>query len=283
MAIKSNTQITAKIDWISITSESFDFPECWEHRKRQLPHGLNGYDVAYEFLDGRLLLSSTTREDMKCHLIMSGSTINRLCETHQKTSFEICKIAGGDRLSRLDVAVDVKKGSLNIKGLRDEFEAGNVDTRAEKALYMAGVGSDGETLYIGSQKSAKRLRVYDKAAESGEKIEWTRLELQLRSKYATSGYRIMNATDNPGRGAANLINGFVNFPTLSDWFVVFGGNTDLVPNCEITTPNRDRWLMDTATSALANEMLSSGKGSDLLERFIKETLKIYAKKKEEFR
>lgn len=282
MTLNSDTRISAKIDWLAITNDEFDFPENWDNRKKLMGHGMNGYDIAHQFIDGRILLTSTTRKDMKQHLIMSGGTIDRICKSSNKSSFQISEIAKGCKLSRLDVAIDVKHGSLNIEDFRDAFEAGNVDTKAHKALYMAAVAEAGATLYVGSPKSSKRLRIYDKAAEQQVEFEWTRIELQLRSKYATSGYKLMNAKGKPGRGTADLVNSFVSFPNSSDWFIIFGSETELVPECTIHPPNREKWLMDTATSALANEMLSSLDAANMLDKFIKETMRLYGEKQDKY-
>jgi DNA relaxase NicK len=60
-----------------------------------------------------------------------------------------------------------------------------------QAFRIAPVRGRGHTLYVGSPKSDKRLRVYNKSAESGEMPEdgeYARFELQLRDDYAERAF-----------------------------------------------------------------------------------------------
>jgi hypothetical protein len=60
-----------------------------------------------------------------------------------------------------------------------------------QAFRIAPVRGRGHTLYVGSPKSDKRLRVYNKSAESGEtpdEGEYVRFELQLRDDYAERAF-----------------------------------------------------------------------------------------------
>jgi Putative phage replication protein RstA len=60
-----------------------------------------------------------------------------------------------------------------------------------QAFRIAPVRGRGQTLYVGSPKSDKRLRVYNKSAESGEAPEsgeYVRFELQLRDDYAERAF-----------------------------------------------------------------------------------------------
>jgi hypothetical protein len=60
-----------------------------------------------------------------------------------------------------------------------------------QAFRIAPVRGAGCTLYVGSPKSDKRLRIYNKSAESGEvpnEGEYVRFELQLRDDYAERAF-----------------------------------------------------------------------------------------------
>jgi hypothetical protein len=60
-----------------------------------------------------------------------------------------------------------------------------------QAFRIAPVRGRGHTLYVGSPKSDKRLRIYNKSAESGEvpdQGEYVRFELQLRDDYAERAF-----------------------------------------------------------------------------------------------
>jgi DNA relaxase NicK len=60
-----------------------------------------------------------------------------------------------------------------------------------QAFRIAPVRGRGHTLYVGSPRSDKRLRIYNKSAESGEMPnggEYVRFELQLRDDYAERAF-----------------------------------------------------------------------------------------------
>jgi hypothetical protein len=60
-----------------------------------------------------------------------------------------------------------------------------------QAFRIAPVHGRGHTLYVGSPRSDKRLRIYNKSAESGEtpnEGEYVRVELQLRDDYAERAF-----------------------------------------------------------------------------------------------
>lgn len=60
-----------------------------------------------------------------------------------------------------------------------------------QAFRIAPVRERGHTLYVGSPRSDKRLRIYNKSAESGEtpnEGEYVRFELQLRDDYAERAF-----------------------------------------------------------------------------------------------
>lgn len=64
--------------------------------------------------------------------------------------------------------------------------------KAYKATRWSSVGEPGETLYVGSPKSDARLRLYNKTAECGlspgNGLQYLRIEVQLRNKYADQAY-----------------------------------------------------------------------------------------------
>jgi len=80
-------------------------------------------------------------------------------------------------ISRLDYALDSADPSANIRELYEM----SLDKAKHQTMYVEG-NKGGETLYIGAPSSARRIRIYDKAAEL--KIlskAITRVELQQRT------------------------------------------------------------------------------------------------------
>ena len=87
---------------------------------------------------------------------------------------------GDMKITRLDIAFDDKSGLLNIYQIAD-------DTLKQEYISKCRVwnvlfGSEGTSVYHGSDKSEFLLRIYDKAAERGytDGSHWVRVELQLR-------------------------------------------------------------------------------------------------------
>lgn len=279
MPVTSDTKINAKIDWLSSTVRQINYPENWNKKRAEMKRGMLGYDVGVKYLDGRIELCSSNRKDMLPHVIFSGKCIDKLCIANGGDTMSVLRAMSKGRASRIDIAVDIKNGTLNIAELRDEFADGNAKTKVKKGLYMEAVGDKGETFYIGSVKSPKRVRVYDKAAEMHlQDTMWTRVEFQLRSRDAARCFDMLIKSDKPYDLIPKIILGFVDFPEISDWVMALG-TEGLTPSPgETADSNRLQWLMDTAVKSLANEMLDSGKGYGLLEEFRNKTARVYSQK-----
>lgn len=69
--------------------------------------------------------------------------------------------------------------------------------KAYKAVMWHAIGERGSTLYIGAPSSNARMRIYNKTAESGqspgEGLEYLRVEVQLRNRYADQAYKAIAA------------------------------------------------------------------------------------------
>lgn len=79
------------------------------------------------------------------------------------------------RCSRFDVAWH--DCPLTPQQAYDEWVAGRVKTRVHKNQHLWISSTDGKTLYIGSRKSSKRVRIYERWA-------YTQCELQARKENA---------------------------------------------------------------------------------------------------
>lgn len=282
--LTSETEITSKIDWLSVTTPTRDYAPDWTKERKEMTRGMLNYDTGVIYRDGRIELCSSTRPDMKNHIIFDGQTIDFLCRTHGIISTDILKAMANGKPSRLDLAVDIKHGTLPIEEIAQSFEDGKSNTKVEQGLYIRGVGIDGETFYIGSKAAKRRVRIYDKAAENGiVEFDWTRVEMQLRHGMAVRSFWRLIKSQNPIVEIPKLILDFVDFPEIPDWIIAMG--TDKIKPCsaEETQSNREQWLLDTAAKALANEMSIGGKGYMLLDEFIQTVRLQYVAKDSKFR
>lgn len=122
-------------------------------------------------------------------LQMSGTQISAFRREGRDILRLIANMVNGEwRFTRLDLAIDLRGKPIAIKDLVDDWQAGTLKTIAHSMTrYTTETpeGANGETVYVGSRTSERFLRVYDKAAEQGHAGEhWTRIELELKGKYA---------------------------------------------------------------------------------------------------
>lgn len=281
--INIDTKITAKLDWLSITVAEIKYPENWDKKRKEMSRGMSGYDIGVRYLDGRIELCSSNRKDMQPHVIFSGSCIDKLALQGNGNTMEILRAMADGSPSRLDIAVDIKNGCLNIEELRDEFHDGKAVTSAKKGVYMQTVGEIGETLYIGSARSQRRIRIYDKAAEQGNTdIAWTRIELQLRDDAARGSFELFVKSEVPLNLIPKLIIDFVDFPEIGEWVQALGVSKMRPSPPEKKETNRLDWLMNTAAKSLANEMIQSGEGFTILDAFTKRAAAIFIEKQSKY-
>ncbi|AUJ12703.1 replication protein [Xanthomonas oryzae pv. oryzae] len=89
------------------------------------------------------------------------------------------------RLTRVDTAADDLLGKYPLKLAQTWYSDGEFDNRGQrpKAQLIDDYDSgDGKTLYVGTKKSEKQLRVYEKGREQGDKESpWVRYEAQFKA------------------------------------------------------------------------------------------------------
>ena len=89
------------------------------------------------------------------------------------------------RLTRVDIAADDFSGTYPVKWAIDQYTAGGFDRRGQrpKARLIDDMGCNtGRTFYVGSRKSEKQLRVYEKGKQLGDVASpWVRYEGEFHS------------------------------------------------------------------------------------------------------
>jgi len=264
--IPENIKIEKSLDWITAT-----FPAEWNENQKTskydwtLPTG-GGFDVvspgrkfgyyktSHELSCGGTLQFSDNTSGVKPHamLNLTGENMNWLHHHAPKNSDEhlISWLHIHARnVTRIDFAIDIYNA-----GNTQEFLAGCIDksvkTRAAISNYEAIKGKRGHTIYVGSPGSSLRMRVYDKAAESGHFDEvWTRIELQARGDYAMSLKLDMN-NEGVARGGTNRVNKFCDAKSI-DWWA-YAVDTDGKPSSGYNDKNANwrRWALHTVLPSL---------------------------------
>lgn len=122
---------------------------------------------------------------MGVHLSFTGRSLRSLAEGGiTALSMLDWVLAQGGRVTRIDLAIDVFDEDIDIIALAGSPRIKEAPGSARKWNYIKG-HDGGCTAYIGSRKSEKFLRIYDKAAEQGLKDrKWTRFELEIKGDAA---------------------------------------------------------------------------------------------------
>lgn len=158
-------------------------------------HGRYGYNKCMVFQTSFFLmnLEFEQQQRMGFHLCIPASAL----PYYDISPMNKPKYKDFIRLTRLDLAFDIIGDS--IPSYDDEFgdryvfrvwsqiQRGNYATHvAPKSMSFIQNNEQGATIYIGASKANKRLRIYDKQAETGSDFRWVRFEYQLRHEVANS-------------------------------------------------------------------------------------------------
>jgi DNA relaxase NicK len=118
------------------------------------------------------------------------------------------------KVTRLDLAVDDKEKALDIKRIFNMSEIPIVNGELNNKCKCWGefrtvnriMGTQGTTIYYGSNESEKRIKIYDKAME--QKLtnqHWIRVELTLRNNSAFMALDLMNTGIPAGKVFAGAV------------------------------------------------------------------------------
>jgi hypothetical protein len=95
------------------------------------------------------------------------------------------------RPTRMDIASDDYSKSLSPSVIRDAFESG-LNHGFRTASQIESWSDDGFTLYLGSKKSDKLVRYYNKEVESGGEVPAYRFEVVYRDDYAVTFWKFLS-------------------------------------------------------------------------------------------
>lgn len=221
------------IDYLSAT-----FPHNGETRRRlrdtfnpekPVKTTVYGYEYRATVLESGSLLWSQSRPEMGIHLTLPASALAKWGRPIDWL-LEMVESNGG-KLTRLDLAMDDKKGLLSLQTMLDKLESGEVVTRFKSHTphyekRLIGTGAARLTgIEIGTRQSESYVRIYDKriererAGESELPENWIRVELELKGDRAIAvGSRLVNSIrcGDGGRFVSSLIYGLIDFKRPTD-------------------------------------------------------------------
>lgn len=191
------------LDWIEFTCLE-DCEELKEEEKKKIEawgfdfskfksmdKGLLGYKKRLWHDYTQILYHGNT--GMRTHIILSGKGV-RSYELHAPAEDLIRTLASEDvSFTRIDLALDIKDGSIRFTELLQYLNANNVVTRFKKYKYIVEkeINEDGQTVlgesvYFGSKASNIFIRIYDKAKQLEQSGEWIRIEICYKADHANA-------------------------------------------------------------------------------------------------
>lgn len=253
------------IDWFSCTFKhgeemndirkavSFGMPmRAWSVQQARF-----GYSFAMAHPFGHYVMSNPARPEMGVHLAFTGRALHELAEG-EVPAVKMLKWAldQNARPTRIDLAIDVFDVEIDPQALAQSPRVKTAPGSARKWSFVKG-HDKGCTAYVGSRKSDKFLRIYDKAAEQGiEGGLWTRFELELKGDAARAASVQMWMLTDEERPAfiKGLIRALFN-PDDELFQAIMDAPAVALATQKDTHDGTLTWLMNTVSKTLANTML----------------------------
>ena len=222
------------IDWLEFTC----FQDCEElgseERKKleewgfdlekfkYLESGLMGYKKRMWGEYTQILFAGNT--GMKTHIVLSGKGV-RAYEVNNKAENLINMLTHEDlSFTRIDLALDIKDGSIEFKQLLEYLNKNYIVTRFKKYKYVVekkisddGQQTLGETIYFGSRSSNIFVRIYDKAKQMQVEGSWIRIEIVYKDEHANAlALYIVQGEKNLGELFSQTLNNYIRFVEKSN-------------------------------------------------------------------
>lgn len=258
--------ITAwSIDWLSGTFKNgasdldlrratqFGYPlKTWVQTQPKF-----GYGQAFTHPLGHLVMANYSRPEMGVHLAFGGRALKSLAEGGQyAVDLLDWMLQSGAKITRLDLAIDVFDVEIDPAILATKTRVKSAPGSAKKWRVWRGENG-GCTAYIGSRKSEKFLRIYDKAAETGDKSRaWTRFEIELKGNAARAASMQMSllTDDERPQFIKGLISALFN-PDDETFQEAMKGDAVRLVTVKDTNDKSLDWLQGTVARSIAKTML----------------------------
>lgn len=174
-------KIDVKVDYIRVTSKHIDVKEFKKTGTIERP--MYGYDECTEIsYDGSVVgqhMSGLAGELIQ----ISGKGLDRLRRAGMSDENTL-RVLRGTKTTRIDIAIDIRaKPEPVLKNMYEQLQSGRVKTLAKSFATYQSYNPDmgyGTTVSLGSRKSDRYFRGYNKTVESAL-TEWiVRLEMETK-------------------------------------------------------------------------------------------------------
>jgi len=188
------------VDWLTITWEmsyNEDNKDEWNSLLSAMLHtfglytkglrktGMNNFDKAMDLnAPGSYFAWGGETQRGRVMLKLSGAACAYVTDMRRVRMF--CEMMPEARLTRVDVAFDDFDGEYSVDDVVESYEKGEFHIRGkapscECAGQWVGPNITGRTFYVGSRKSSKYLRAYEKGKQLGDPAsKWVRHEIELK-------------------------------------------------------------------------------------------------------
>jgi hypothetical protein len=250
---------TGHIDWLSITfPHDFDerILEVYLGKFKTIGSGSHGYARRAQSNTGAILLADGEKRQGKS-LTLPGDTLANLrsiLDTDAPILDMLARHAG--HASRIDLALNLLETSATPAILWEHYRRGLVRTKARGNLAITTVENGVESFYIGSRKSDKFLRVYDKALE--QKLtgkSWTRLELECRKLIARAYVESMTQQKSLRPFINRAIAEYADFPASDDFREATTQDDANLPILGRKEPQFWRWMNSQVVPAMVSRQM----------------------------
>lgn len=260
-------EVSANIDWISST---YKYTDKRSERPRVLPDDhkagyqvtkpKNGYDTAIMYPSGAMEMWNSKYPKMGIHVSYSAQAIAHACENFGCEQWEVLDyLSETGKLSRLDIALDVRNVQIDIRQLHQDALNGKIKTRVQSIDYVESAKRGQEfgarTLYIGSMKKRKKLlRVYDKGMQLNLDDYLTRFELETHGEIArNAALSLLDNIDHMASTISGMIRGYADMSeSVPD--EIFTSQSIKIALPKYKRSNTAQWLIDTVAKTLAKEV-----------------------------
>lgn len=224
--VNTRSNVFALIDWVSFTISECDPDKAIELLGleigdfMEMPKGRYGY-FCHKRL-GHIGVFSEGKENMGVHVEITGKgcrELEGLKGDLWQSFFE--KVLDKGHFTRLDVAIDDKRGVFSIEDLYNQYKRGGLVSKFRKVRMLeeteiSTVIETGRTLYFGHATSDVLIRAYDKGKQMQQEEMWNRFEIQARNERAQALGQYIASGQNIGSVASKVIRHYVKFVDSSE-------------------------------------------------------------------
>lgn len=260
---------TGHIDTMGVTfSSNFNerHLEGWVGKFTTVGRGSHGYERRAISELGAVIVSDGP-ERMGKHLDIQGACFQAMRDEDMPVDDfpEFC-LSHGAKPTRLDLCVNLHEAITTVDTLHTLAELGQTRTRATLDKRISSHHEDG--FYVGSKKSDKFMRVYDKRLEQGlgAAPAWIRLEIQMRKRYAVAMTVLYAQVPNKRAFINRAIQDYCDFPTSDEIQEALRDQDGDLPLLRRKPPKFVRWLEKQVIPAMLNYQ-DNNQGVDVLRMF----------------